>query len=354
MPTANALVVIDGAQGEGGGALVRTALVMAALTQQALRIDNVRGNTRHPALDAEDLTLVRALAQSTKAELVGAELGSTSLTFMPTKRPTALTGSLESVRTDTGRGANALVVLNALMPLLARSGAYSSIMLEGETFGFNSLSYDYFAQVTLECLKRAGLYAIPDLLRGGFGRESTGEVALDIEPSAIQGLQWTDRGALRGIYGVVSTCGLPKAVGDRAVAHVISLGLNSGHRIAVEHVSHEGRQPGAFVTVWARYDRGMGGGTAMGARGVKAETLAQSAVEQTFDWMSSNATVDAFLADQLILPLVLAESSSVFSVPKLTQRLLTSIWVVKQFIPIHLTVRGIENGPGTISIQKES
>jgi RNA 3'-terminal phosphate cyclase (ATP) len=68
--------------------------------------------------------------------------------------------------------------------------------------------------------------------------------------------------------------------------------------------------------------------------------------------MSSNATVDSFLADQLLLPLVLAETPSVFTVPKLTQRLMTSIWVVKQFAPIHITVRGTENAPGTITIQK--
>jgi RNA 3'-terminal phosphate cyclase (ATP) len=352
MAPTSALIVIDGANGEGGGALLRTALIMSALTQQALRIDNVRGATRHPFLDAEDLTLIRALSKSCNAEVTGGEIGSTSVTFLPTQRPRNVNSHLESIRTDAGRGPNALVILNALLPVLARTGAYSSVLIEGETYGFNSLSYDYFANVTLEALKKAGLFAIPDLLRAGYGRDSEGQVALDIEPSALQGIEWTDRGPLRSLRGIVSTCALPKAVGDRAAAHLKNLALNVGLQMEVEHLEHEGRQQGAFVTAWARYDRGMGGGTAMGARGVRAETLAQSAFEQAFEWMSSNATVDSFLADQLLLPLVLAEGSSVFSVPKLTQRLLTSIWVVKQFVPLHLTVRGIENGPGTISIQK--
>jgi RNA 3'-terminal phosphate cyclase (ATP) len=352
MASATALIVIDGAQGEGGGALLRTALAMSALTQQALRVDNVRGATRYPALDAEDVTLIRALARSCDAETTGAEVGSSSISFMPTRRPKNLNGQLEIVRADAGRGPNALIVLNSLLPVLARTGAYSSLRLEGETYGFNSLSFDYFSNVTLQALRKAGLYSIADLLGPGFGRDSQGEVSLDIEPSALHGLEWTDRGSLRSVHGVVATCGLSKSLGDRASAYLKNLGMNSGLQVEVEHLELEGRSTGAFVTVWARYERGFGGGTAMGSRGIRAETLAQSAFEQAFEWMSGNSTLDSFLADQLLLPLALAESPSVFSVPKLTQRLLTSIWVVKQFTPIHITVRGLENGPGTITIQR--
>lgn len=344
--------MIDGAHGEGGGALLRTALVMSALTQQALRIDNVRAGTRYPNLDAEDLTLINALAKCCKADVIGGELGAQNLTFIPTTRAQGLNGRIECVRTDSGRGPNALVVLTSLLPVLAKTGVYSSVVSEGETYGFNSLSYDYFANVTVEVLKKVGLYTIPDLLRPGFGRESEGEVHLDIEPSSLQGIEWHDRGSLRKISATVATANLPRVVADRALAHIKNMGSNSGMAIDAEHIEFDSRQPGAHVSVWARYERGMGGGVAMGSRNVRAETLAQSAFEQAFEWMSTGATMDSFLADQLLLPLVLADTPSVFTVPKLTQRLLTSIWVVKQFTPIHLMVRGVENGPGTISIQK--
>jgi len=90
----------------------------------------------------------------------------------------------------------------------------------------------------------------------------------------------------------------------------------------------------------------------MGARGMRAESLAQAAFEETFSWMSGNSTVDPFLADQLLLPLVLAEGESTFTVSRLTSRFLTCAWVVKQFAPIHITIRGSENGPGTITIRR--
>ena len=346
------LVQIDGSHGEGGGALVRTALVMSALTQQPTRIHEVRGSTKFPGLDAEDLTLLRALATIVGAETVGAGIGSKSVSFLPNRRPQGFKGEILSERNDAKRGANALVVLSSLLPVLARSGVYSSLLVEGETFGSNALSHDYFANVTIPTLKHAGIYAFPELIRAGFGRESSGQVALDVEPSPIQGIEWTDRGSLKSVRAVITTTGFPSSVAERIASHLTRMAQNSGLKIGVEGYDAEGTGRGAFVTTWATYDRGIGGGTAMTTGGVRPEFVAQQAFEEMFDWMSSSATTDPYLADQILLPLALAETSSTFTVSRLTQRFLTIVWVVKQFLPIHITVRGSENGPGTVTIQR--
>jgi len=352
MASQHALVIIDGSHGEGGGALLRTALAMASLTEQAVRINSVRGGTKFPGLDAEDITVIRALAGMCEAETTGVELGSNSISFLPTSRPKGLTGEVESFRNETQRGPNACVVLSTLLPVLAKSGVYSSVVCEGETFGSNALSYDYFANVTTPALKRAGLYAFPELLHAGFGRESKGQVALDVEPSALNGLTWSDRGRLQSVKAIISTAQLPSTVGERAVSHLKRLAQNSGISIETEHLEVGARMPGIYVTAWATYDRGVGGGAAMGSRGIRAETLAQHAFEEMYQWMSTSGTVDPFLADQLLLPLVLAEGESVFSVSRLTPRFLTCAWVIKQFAPIHITIRGAENGPGTVTIKR--
>jgi RNA 3'-terminal phosphate cyclase (ATP) len=90
----------------------------------------------------------------------------------------------------------------------------------------------------------------------------------------------------------------------------------------------------------------------MGSRGVKAETLAHAAFDQMTRWMSTSGTIDEYLADQLLLSLVVAETNTAISVPRLSDRLLTAIWVIKQFVPIRLTVKGQEGGPGTITITR--
>src|ERR1044072_1573461 len=138
-------ILIDGSHGEGGGTLVRTCLAMSCLTQQPLRLDGVRSRTKFPGLDYEDLVLMRALGKSCEAEMLGAEVGTTSISFLPTRRPIGLNGSLDLPDDEAlRRGASAPVVLNALLPVLARTGMYSNVSMSGETYGSRSLSFDYF------------------------------------------------------------------------------------------------------------------------------------------------------------------------------------------------------------------
>lgn len=346
------MIVLDGTYGEGGGALLRTALAMSALTEQAVKIENVRGETRHPGLDPEDLTLVQALAESTGAETTGAELGGNTLAFMPTRMPRPLNGRLATVRSSGNRGPNALIVLNALLPVLARAGAYSSLECEGETYGAGSLGYDAFAECTLSVLRRMGLYAFPDLQEAGYGRESRGSVSLDIEPSALAGLKWTERGKTVGMHARIVTSGLPRDIAERAVGHLKRLAQNSGLQMDAEAREVPAAKPGVYVTVWAEYERGMGGGAAMGGRGIQVESLAQGAFTEAMAFMETDACLDAYLADQVLLPLVLSPESSAFRVSRLTQRFLTSVWVVKRFTPIRLTVRGSENHAGLVTIER--
>lgn len=339
--------------GEGGGSLVRTALAMSALTQQPLRIENVRGAQTRQGLLSEDLTLLRALALSCAAETVGAELGSTQFSFLPTRLPRALNERLEPVETPDQRGhANANVVLSALAPVMSRTGSYSTIFAVGETFGRHVLGYDSFSHVTLAAWRKQGLYAYADMPVAGFGLQSRGEVALEIEPSVLQGLEWIDRGNLRSVNAMVTTAELPEPVSSRGVEHLQRLANNFGMPLEAESCQLRSKTPGAQVTVWAEYDRGLAGFAAYGQRGVRIETISQKAMEALMHWHASHATVDDHLADQILIGAVMAEDPTTFKVAQLTPRLLTMIWVIKQFAPIHLTVKGSEGKPGTITIRR--
>lgn len=352
MTSVSSPIPIDGAHGEGGGGLVRAALVMSSLTLQPVRIANIRGATNHPGLDFEDLTLLRALQAATGAEVEGAEAGSLELVFAPRQRPRGLRGPLDLPGETARRNPNALVVLNALLPLLARTGMYSSVSLKGETYGHHALTFDYFASVTIPALAKLGLVAFPEMERAGFGREAAGEVAVEVEPSALHGVDWSERGKLIGCRGLVVTSEIPPAIGQRGASHLERLSSHLKLGMETETAIVDSANPGAFVTVWAIYERGFAGATAMGSRGVRVETLAQTAFEELASWMSTDATVDPFLADMILIPAALADGPSVFKVSELTRRFLTTVWVVKQFLPIHITVRGTEGSAGTVSVRR--
>ena len=323
---------------------------MSALTQTPLRVDNVRGATSYPGLDSEDLMLIQALATSTSAETIGAERNSNSLSFLPTRRPTGITLELDSM--EAARGANVNVVLNALVPVLARTGMYSRVTAVGETYGHRSLSFDYFENVTLHALKRMGIYAFPELEQAGFGREAKGLASIEIEPSVVQGIQWTDRGSLQAVQGVIVSSHLPAEIGERGASQISRLAQTVGLScdIAVQEVRSD--RPGIHVTVWGIYEKGCGGASSMGSKGVRVEAVAQAAFEEIYAWLETPATLDPFVADQILLPAAFAEEGCSFTISKLTERFITSAWVIKQFLPIHITVKGSVGSPGSVTVKR--
>ena len=81
-PSSDRLITIDGARGEGGGQVLRTALSLSLLTGRPFRIIHVRANREKPGLRPQHLTAVKAAARmGGRAE--GAEVGSRTLTFHP-------------------------------------------------------------------------------------------------------------------------------------------------------------------------------------------------------------------------------------------------------------------------------
>lgn len=106
------------------------------------------------------------------------------------------------------------------------------------------------------------------------------------------------------------------------------------------------------MTIWGEFETGLGCGTGMGARGVRIETVAEQAFDQFLTWFKSDATVDPYLADQMLLPAALAEAPSTLITSKVTQRLITMAWVIKQFLPIHITIHGRDGEPGVIAVTR--
>ena len=54
--------------------------------------------------------------------------------------------------------------------------------------------------------------------------------------------------------------------------------------------------------------------------------------------MGSEATVDAHLADQLVLYMALAKGRSLMVTDRITEHLKTNIWMIEQFLPVTFEV----------------
>jgi RNA 3'-terminal phosphate cyclase (ATP) len=89
----------------------------------------------------------------------------------------------------------------------------------------------------------------------------------------------------------------------------------------------------------------------LGARGKRAERVADEAVDQVSDYLAASpAAVDSHSADQIVLPLALAEGLSAFTVTSVTSHLLTNIAVIRRFVDREISCEGEEGEPGLVRI----
>lgn len=346
-------IVLNGSHGEGGGALFRTAILMSAHTQQPVRVHRIRGAMRKPGLNSEDLTFLAAVSASCRAQVQGDDLNSDDLSFAPSQMPRGITQKLDVGSHEQGLvPGNALTIAESLVPLLARTGTYSSLTVTGETHNNNTITYDAFERVILAAHRQQGLHAFPSLISAGFGFGGRGEVVVEIEPSALQGLSWRDRGERRHLGACLVHNGIPEGVVNQAAKHLNQRLGSLGLEAQVEEIQVRSRQTGMAVTVWAEFEQGLGSGSAAMHRNLQPQSAVDRAVDSFLAWYGTSATTDPFLADQLLIPAVLADERTEFTTSQITRRLVTMAFVIKQFLPIRLTILGREGEPGTITVER--
>jgi RNA 3'-terminal phosphate cyclase (ATP) len=90
--------------------------------------------------------------------------------------------------------------------------------------------------------------------------------------------------------------------------------------------------PGAGIFLSARYESISAGVGVLGKKGKPSEQVAQEAVELLLAFHNSNAVMDRFLADQLVLPLALLQQPVQLSVERISQHTRTNLWVIEQFL----------------------
>ncbi|HAP42298.1 MAG TPA: hypothetical protein DCQ94_21480 [Nitrospira sp.] len=346
-------LVVNGAHGEGGGALFRTALSMSALTQQPVKVHTIRGAMRKTGLNSEDMTFMQGLSLACAAEVIGDELDSREVIFRPTRPIRPVNHRLDVQAHEKGNvPGNAITIAESLLPMLARAGGYSQLTLVGETHNNNTLTYDSFERVTLAAHRRQGLYAFPSLLTAGYGYAARGEVAVEIEPSAFEPIVLNSRGDLLRCRAVISGSDVPQPMLDDAADQIRGRFAEIQLECEAEAIMVRGRSPGLSITIWSEFENGFGSASATMQRGMNLQQTLHRAWAGFLEWMESNATVDAYLADQLLLPAALCEGRSAFRTPKVTRRLQTMAFVIKQFLPIKITIIGQEGEPGSVTVER--
>jgi RNA 3'-terminal phosphate cyclase (ATP) len=302
-------------------------------------LTRIRQRRPKPGLQPQHLTVVRALAAVSDAQVTGDALGSTELTFVPR----ALGGG--DYRFDVGavRGSAGSVSLlfQALLLPLAFAPGESRLTLIGGTHVPWSPPVNYLTEVFLPALGEIGVRARLTLKRWGWYPAGGGEVEATIVPARGLIPFSPDAGArVAAIRGLSAVSRLPRSIAERQRARALER-LTAAGLTAIISVEEDSSAlgPGTLVFLAAP---GRAGFSALGRRGLRAEAVADQAVDPLLAWLASGALVDDHLADQLIPFLALAPGISTFTSPTLSPHLRTVAWVVSRFLAAGIE---LDDGP---------
>lgn len=344
------VVELDGTHGEGGGSVVRTALAMSALTGQPVAIRNVRGGLRKPGVNAVDCAIAKALGAATDAE-VSAGLGDEVILFAPRRPISPFRDRIDLNQLAKGsQPGSAPLILQSILAPLARGGGISRVSCRGGTHVPFAPTYDYFRMVTLPAMTRLGIYAAASIESAGYSHRGGGEVSLEIEPSAFNGFDFSTRGELESVRAAIITSELPESVGIRGVRRIEENAKRQGMEVQCDYIKLRSSTPGAAVTLAAEFENGYGGSQSLGERGKPMEDVADEAFYELVHWLNSNATTDEFLPDQILIPAVMSREACHFTTSRITSTLTTTAWVIKQFMPVKITILGKEGAQGEVTI----
>ncbi len=318
------VIELDGAAGEGGGQILRTALALSLVTGAPFRIDGIRANREKPGLLRQHLTAVLAAQRIGRAEVRGAELGSRSLTFAPR----GIEGG--ELHFAVGTAGSTTLVLQTILPALLAAGSPSDVRLEGGTHNPSAPPFDFIEGAFLPLLARIGGHVEARLWRHGFFPAGGGEIRLGIAPSALRPIELLDRGAIRSVRATALVANLGREIGRREVEVVARELQLAPDDVSVEQVRGSAG-PGNVVVVRVETDASTEVFTAFGERGRTAESVATEVARDARTFIESGVPVGEHLADQLMLPLALA-GGGVFRTVEPSSHARTNAAVIERFL----------------------
>jgi RNA 3'-terminal phosphate cyclase (ATP) len=334
--------MIDGSEGEGGGQMVRNSCALSLVTGQPFRITNIRAKRSKPGLMRQHVTAVEAAAAISGSECSGLTVGSSDLTFHPGKAQAG------DYRFAVGTaGSTGLVLQTVLMPLLrptARRGWYlkgarttcwprRSILSSAAFFPSSTRWGRASAR-----LMRHGFYARRRADRGGDCAGAAGARRLH------------RRGDLLCVGAQAAYCGLageiPQRMLDRARKDLP--GWNA-EDFAIRKLPDD-QGPGVILMLEARYQEVTEIVSGFGQLGVTAERLGKTAAARMRGYLESDAFAGPYLADQLILPFVLA-GGGMFTTVKPSQHLVTAIDIAQRFTGRTVRLEQQEGGCHRVGVE---
>lgn len=335
------MICLDGSQKSGSGTIVRYAVSLCALCQEKLHLFNIRARRDKPGLRPQHLATVLALEKICGGRVEGARLGAQEIVFTPGKK---IRGGDYEFDIKTSGSATMLVL--SLLPLLIFAPEGSNLLVRGGTFQDYAPSAFHMEKVLFPHLREMGLSLRMKMLRPGYVPRGEGLLQVEIDPlskEGFRGLEREEQGSLKDIKGIALSSHLKERQVSRRLAETCTRVLGKkGYPVQIEErLDESALQPGAALALWAETQKGCILGADMAGKPRRpSEYISRYVARTLLEDLHSGATVDRFLADQLVIFAALARGETRYLVPGLTEHLSTNLWLVSQILGAFAEVDG--------------
>ena len=326
------MLQIDGAQKSGSGTIVRFAVGLATLLGEELHLTNIRAKREKPGLRPQHLKALQALQQICHGSLDGGEIGSEEIWFKPG-------GEVKGgyYEWDIGTAGSTTLLAATLLPAACFSSGAISFKLSGGLFQDFAPSAYHMQYVLFPVLRSMGITAELRIIRPGYVPRGGGIIEVGVEPvrGKLKPIGLPGQGNVTEIQGIALSSHLrERRVSERMVGKCNDVLRSRGYRANIELVHDTSAlQRGAALALYAKTSSGcIIGADRAGEPRRTSEDIGSSVATSLLEDLSTGATVDRYLADQLIFYAALADGVSQYRIPRLTEHVETNLWLVETIL----------------------
>jgi len=307
---------INGGHGEGGGQIIRSAIALSCITKQPIHLENIRKNRKVSGLRPQHLTAIKILQKVANAKVIGAEIGSTEIKFIP--------GNIENLELveDVGTAGSIPLILQVLIPVIAISKKQLNLKIKGGTDVLWSPTIDYTQHVLQEAYSRMGINFSLELIKRGYYPKGGGEIKLQITPSNVKSISFLKR-KTKQIKLICSFSKFTNNEIENKIKEIVKKLTKANYIVNVEIRSEEALDSGASLLIYSIDDDSIIGIDALYNKKTDEFDL-------DIDDFIKNYSIDDNLADMLVVPASLSAGKTIFPIKEITKHLETNLFVTSK------------------------
>ncbi len=317
---------IDGSLGEGGGQILRTSVSLSCVLNRPIKIKNIRKNRSTPGLRPQHLQSVLTAAKLCNARVLGANVGSTELEFIPADSVDNFIGTI-----DCGTAGSISLIAQTIIPISIFRKINLDVTLRGGTEVPNSPTIDYIQKTVLPIYREMCDIDL-NIIQRGYYPKGGGIVEVRCSKSKDCHFSFDNASKKSNKVSVLSVSrSLSSHVTKRQLESAKVVLNKQGLEIVSAETDNEGNSlsPGSSILVFQVSDSSLIGSSSLGERGKRSEIVGEEAARNFTEEAVNLPNVDSHLADMLLTLFCFRDSFS-FTTSSMTNHFRTNAEIARK------------------------